>query len=152
MPNQTALTTLPAEPAKPAQKRTPVRAKAPAQRRAAPKSSRPASDKRVSIADIAPAKKKAAKPAAKPASAAMNKKADAAVVEAKVVRDGFTMPRADYDKIKSLKALCLKSGVAVKKSELLRAGLYALEALNTQDLLLRIQALAPIKAGRKKKD
>jgi hypothetical protein len=134
-----------------AAKKAPARAKAPARRRAAGKSSRPAGDKRVTIADIAPAKK--ALPPKMPVAGVKSEKKVAATVEEtpKVVRDGFTMPQVDYAKFKSLKALCLKSGVAVKKSELLRAGLHVLEALPAQDLLARIQALPPIKAGRKKK-
>ncbi len=140
----------------PAEKKAPVRvtaqAKRPPRRRAVRKSSRPAGDLRVSIADIAPAKKALKTSAAKPAPASA---ADpAAVLEAeneKVVRDGFTMPRADYEKFRTLKSVCLSGGVAVKKSELLRAGLHALEALPIPDLLARIQALPPIKAGRKKK-
>ena len=47
----------------------------------------------------------------------------------KLVRDSFTMPESDYLKIKSLKNRCLKLGIEMKKSELLRAGLLALEAL-----------------------
>jgi len=88
----------------------------------------------------APAKGKAAKP----------KKAAAAPAELKVVRDGFTMPQADYDKIKTMKARCLKNGVEVKKSQLLRAGLIGLEALPLAELLQRIATLSPVKAGRKK--
>jgi hypothetical protein len=138
----------------PAEKKAPVRvtaqAKKPRQRRAVRKSSRPAGDLRVSIADIAPAKKALKTSTAKPAAVAD----PAAALEAdqeKVVRDGFTMPRADYEKFRTLKAVCLSGGLAVKKSELLRAGLHALEALPIPDLLARIQALPPIKAGRKKK-
>jgi uncharacterized protein YjhX (UPF0386 family) len=134
-----------------AAKKAPARAKAPARRRAASKSSRPAGDKRVTIADIAPAKK-ALPPKAPAAGVKSEKKAVESVEEApKVVRDGFTMPQVDYAKFKSLKALCLKSGIAVKKSELLRAGLQVLESLPPKDLLARIAALPPIKAGRKKK-
>ena len=69
----------------------------------------------------------------------------------KVVRDGFTMPKADYDTLKSLKAQCLKSGVDVKKSELLRAGVQALAGLPAKELLDRMRALPAVKAGRKKK-
>ena len=50
-----------------------------------------------------------------------------------------------------MKARCLKNGVEVKKSQLLRAGLLALEALPLPELLQRIAALSPVKAGRKKK-
>lgn len=133
-----------------AKKRPPAklaRAKKPARQRAVRKSSRPAGDMRVTLADIAPAKK-----AARTATVAIVAPSMAADDhKEKVVRDGFSMPRADYDKFRTLKAVCLAGGVAVKKSELLRAGLQALEALPVPDLLARIRALPPIKAGRKKK-
>jgi len=117
-------------------------------------SRKPAPRKSASPAVQRPAASKAVKktaPLKKPAVAAKPKKPAAAPAELKVVRDGFTMPQADYDKIKSLKALCLKNGVEVKKSQLLRAGLIALEALPLAELLQRIAKLAPVKAGRKKK-
>jgi hypothetical protein len=97
----------------------------------------------------APAKPQApeVKVAAKPAAPAAAKPAPAA----KVVRDGFTMPQADYDLLKTLKAQCLKAGVDVKKSELLRAGVLALAAMPEAQLLDRVRALAPVKTGRKKK-
>ena len=68
-----------------------------------------------------------------------------------MVRDGFTMPKGDYEVLKALKAQCLKSGVEVKKSELLRAGVLALAALPAAELLSRMRALPAVKAGRKKK-
>ncbi|HEY4371998.1 MAG TPA: hypothetical protein VGN52_08740 [Burkholderiales bacterium] len=113
-------------------------------RKPAAKTTRPAA-KRPAAAKKAVRKAVPAKAAARP------KKIPAAATDQKVVRDGFTMPQADYDKIKSLKALCLKNGVEVKKSQLLRAGLIALEALAVAELLKRIGALVPVKAGRKKK-
>jgi len=117
-------------------------------------SRKPAPRKNAAPAGKRPAASKAVKKAAppkKPAVAPKPKKPAAAPAELKVVRDGFTMPQADYDKIKSMKALCLKNGVEVKKSQLLRAGLIALEALPLAELLQRIAKLAPVKAGRKKK-
>ena len=75
----------------------------------------------------------------------------AASEHTKVVRDGFTMPEADYGLLKSLKSQCLASGVEVKKSELLRAGVQALAALPAAELLKRMRALPTVKAGRKKK-
>ena len=74
----------------------------------------------------------------------------AETVHVKVVRDGFTMPKGDYDTLKALKALCLQSGVDVKKSELLRAGILALAAMSAAELLGRMRALPAVKAGRKK--
>jgi hypothetical protein len=66
----------------------------------------------------------------------------------KVVRDTFTMPRADYEKIATLKQRCLDAGVAVKKSELVRAGLLLLESEPTKRLLAAVTAVEPVKTGR----
>ena len=66
----------------------------------------------------------------------------------KVVRDSFTMPKADYEKIALLKKKCLEAGVAVKKSELLRAGLRLLEATSDKRLLAAVAAVETVKTGR----
>ncbi|BCG01737.1 hypothetical protein PPGU19_063050 (plasmid) [Paraburkholderia sp. PGU19] len=66
----------------------------------------------------------------------------------KVMRDTFTMPRADYEKIAVLKQRCLDAGVAVKKSELVRAGLLLLESEPTKRLLAALKAVEPVKTGR----
>lgn len=67
------------------------------------------------------------------------------------VRDGFTMPEADYALIATLKARTLSARRASKKSELLRAGLHALAALDTPALLAALARLEPVKIGRPKK-
>lgn len=64
------------------------------------------------------------------------------------MRDTFTMPRADYEKIAVLKQRCLDAGVAVKKSELLRAALLLLASEPTKGLLATIVALELVKTGR----
>lgn len=69
----------------------------------------------------------------------------------KVVRDSFTMPQNDYAKIAELKQVCLKVGVHVKKSELLRAGLHALGKLSATQLKQTIAQMEQIKTGRPKK-
>ena len=66
----------------------------------------------------------------------------------KVIRDSFTMPSADYDRIKILKKSCLALGIAVKKSELLRAGLQTLQRLSNEDLKRVIALVETIKTGR----
>ena len=66
----------------------------------------------------------------------------------KVVRDSFTMPKTDYEKLAILKKKCLDAGVAVKKSELLRAGLKLLEATSEKRLLAAIAAVETVKTGR----
>lgn len=110
-----------------------------------------------------PAKSVSTKPAVKRASKAVTprnrpakpakksrpeKKAEGKV---KVVRDSFTMPQSDYDMIAQLKQKALKSGVHVKKSELLRAGLQALSKLSAAQLQKAVSSLEKIKTGRPKK-
>lgn len=69
----------------------------------------------------------------------------------KVVRDSFTMPRSEYRRIAEIKETCLKAGLPVKKSEVLRAGLKALGAMNAAQLKRVLAGLEKIKAVRPKK-
>ena len=69
----------------------------------------------------------------------------------KVVRDSFTMPQSEYQKIAEIKAVCLKARMHVKKSEVLRAGLKALAGLNATQLKRALSELEKIKTGRPKK-
>jgi hypothetical protein len=66
----------------------------------------------------------------------------------RVVRDSFTMPLADYALIGSLKVKCLGMGIAVKKSELLRAGLHALTRISDQNFAEVVSAVESVKTGR----
>ncbi|WP_345816913.1 hypothetical protein AAGS40_28515 (plasmid) [Paraburkholderia sp. PREW-6R] len=66
----------------------------------------------------------------------------------KVVRDSFTMPKSDYEKIAALKQKCLAAGVSAKKSEILRAGLLLLDAAAPKRLLAAVTAVEPVKTGR----
>jgi hypothetical protein len=66
----------------------------------------------------------------------------------KVVRDTFTMPREDYEQLAVLKQRCLDAGVAVKKSELVRAALLLLASEPTEHLLAAVKAVEPVKTGR----
>ena len=69
----------------------------------------------------------------------------------KVIRDSFTMPQSDYDLIAALKEKALRSGLHVKKSELLRASLQALSKLTGPQLKRALSSLEKIKTGRPKK-
>ena len=69
----------------------------------------------------------------------------------KVVRDSFTMPQSEYQKIAEIKAICLKSRMHVKKSEVLRAGLKVLAKLDATQLKRALSELEKIKTGRPKK-
>jgi hypothetical protein len=66
----------------------------------------------------------------------------------KVVRDSFTMPESDYQKIAELKRKCMSAGISAKKSELLRAGLQALSALPIKRLIEVVAAVENLKTGR----
>jgi hypothetical protein len=66
----------------------------------------------------------------------------------KLVRDSFTMPAVEYKAIAAMKERCLAQGVAVKKSEILRAAIRSFEALKDAALLRAIEQLEPIKTGR----
>lgn len=66
----------------------------------------------------------------------------------KVIRDSFSFPEPDYRKISELKKTCLAAGVHVKKSEVLRAGLYLLTQLNSDDLKQVVEKVEKVKTGR----
>lgn len=69
----------------------------------------------------------------------------------KVVRDSFTMPQSEYQKIAEIKEICLKAGLQVKKSEVLRAGVIALGAMDEAALKRTLSGLDKIKTGRPNK-
>ena len=112
---------------------------APATRRAATKA------KPVAAAPVA----KKAKPAASAAAPQPAPKA-AKVHKPKLVRDSFTMPKDEYQVIEALKRRALELGKHVRKSELLRAGIRALAALNDRALLKAVDAVPTLKTGRPK--
>ncbi|NDF44217.1 MAG: hypothetical protein EB125_00570 [Betaproteobacteria bacterium] len=97
--------------------------------------------------------KKAIAPLATPKKTA---KASAAVQatktkKTKLVRDSFTIPKNEYVVIDSLKKRAIASGQAVKKSELLRAGIKALAAMSEIQFKAALSNVPPIKTGRPKK-
>lgn len=69
----------------------------------------------------------------------------------KLVRDSFTMPRDEFELIAKLKARALEFKRPTKKSELLRAGLQQLAALDEARLRAALASLRPLKTGRPKK-
>lgn len=68
-----------------------------------------------------------------------------------VVRDSFTMPGNEYARIAEIKENGLKLGLQVKKSEVLRAGLKALFAMDEAQLKVALSGLEKIKTGRPNK-
>lgn len=117
------------------------------------------------VKNVAVAKKPAApvKPAAKPEVAPQSKpvKAKTPTVPAveqkeknkkpKLVRDSFTMPEAEYAVLGDVKKACLKAGIDVKKSELLRVGVALLRQIELDRLKEILAGLPALKAGRPKK-
>lgn len=65
----------------------------------------------------------------------------AGTVDRPRVRGTFAIPDADYARIASLKLLAKRAGFKVKKNELIRLGLRALQALNDVELQARVLAL-----------
>ena len=68
-----------------------------------------------------------------------------------LVRDSFTMPEADFALIAKLKSTALRARRAAKKSELLRAGLQLLSALDAESLVAVLDGLDAVKTGRPRK-
>jgi hypothetical protein len=126
--------------------RTPIR------RAPAPTPAKQPAPKRPRAAAVAPTR-----PAAKlakevvPVLASAPIEAKVAKTKAKLVRDSFTMPRADFDLIAALKQRALGFQRPTKKSELLRAGLHALLDLDEARLRSALEALVSLKPGRPKK-
>ena len=67
------------------------------------------------------------------------------------MRDSFTMPEDDYATIAAMKKRAIGFQRPARKSELLRAGLRALAALDYAGLKAALDSLVPVKAGRPKK-
>jgi hypothetical protein len=66
----------------------------------------------------------------------------------KLVRDSFTIPKIEYVVLEALKLRAAKLTRAVKKSELLRAGIKALAAQSDAAFLSSLEKVPAIKTGR----
>jgi hypothetical protein len=65
-----------------------------------------------------------------------------------LVRDSFTMPQAEYAVLAQVKQACLKAGVEVKKSELLRIGVALLGQIDVAAVQAVLASLPQLKTGR----
>lgn len=92
----------------------------------------------------------AALPVAEPAEKKKDKDKHKAK-KPKLVRDSFTMPEEEYAALGDMKKTCLKAGVTVKKSELLRVAVSLLRKMDMPQLQQALDALTPVKAGRPRK-
>jgi hypothetical protein len=91
----------------------------------------------------APALKRVAK-----ATAAALKAAPEPTPRPALVRDSFTMPEGEYAVLAEVKKACLKAGIEIKKSELLRIGVALVRQLDLASLQGVLASLPQLKTGR----
>ena len=115
-----------------------------------------------STAPAASEKKPAAKAAAKAAPTAPAKKAEkpekvakapkpTKVKKPKLVRDSFSMPENEYLGIAVVKKRLTELGAGAKKSEVLRAGVMVLKAMDDATLVATLAMVERVKTGRPSK-
>ncbi len=66
-----------------------------------------------------------------------------------VVRDTFSMPHDDYARIGKIRTKAAKEGHISTKSEVIRAGLQALDMLKGEELVVALNRLEKVTPGRK---
>ena len=89
------------------------------------------------------------KSAAKPAKKASPVPSAIKLVAQHVTRDTFSMPSSDYSLIEQLRVRAAREGRNTNKSEVIRAGLRGLLALESADLVGILNRLEKVKPGRK---
>lgn len=90
-----------------------------------------------------PASKAAVNPAIKVAPAKPAK-----LKKPKMVRDSFTFPKAEYAVLDGLKMRAAKLGNPAKKTELLRAGIKAIAAMQDAAFVATLKSVPSLKTGR----
>jgi len=149
MPRKSAATTPAAKGAARA-KAVPAKAARPAKKTAPKTAATRAKPASVKVA-VKSAAKSLAAPAAKrvPRKAAATPARDTAPSARPVlVRDSFTMPEQEYAVLADVKQACLRAGIDVKKSELLRIGVALLGQVDIATLKSVLAALPQLKTGR----
>ncbi len=68
----------------------------------------------------------------------------------KLVRDSFTIPKSEYAVLELLKMRAATLARPSKKSELLRAGISALQRMTDRSFLAALGAVPSLKTGRPK--
>jgi len=121
----------------------------PAAKKPVQKAATQSAPKSASKAAPKPAAKPAPKPAAKPKAKPVEQAAgDLKLKKPKLVRDSFTFPKDEYQAIAGLKQKALGLKHSAKKSEILRAGLMLLNALNDKAFLAALAKVPALKTGR----
>ena len=93
--------------------------------------------------------KKAAKKASKKTLGKSTKATK--TVKTKLVRDSFAIPEKEYAALVAVKKACLKAGLEIKKTELIRIGIALVNTLTTAKIKTAQAKLTQISAGRPKK-
>ena len=97
------------------------------------------------------AKKTPVKAASKPTKATTSVAKPAKVKKPKMVRDSFTMPKAEFAVLDVLKVRAANLKTPTKKTELLRAGIKALAAMSDAAFLATVGTVPSLKTGRPSK-
>jgi hypothetical protein len=109
---------------------------------------RKAAAKPAAKAATKPVAKAVAKPASKPKAAVKPAAKPVKVKKPKMVRDSFTMPKAEFAVIEALKVRAAALKVPTKKTEMIRAGIKALAAMSDAAFLNAVRAVPNLKTGR----
>ena len=148
MPTKTAPTKTAPAKAAPA-KAAPTKAQPAA--KVAPARAATAKSAPVKAAPAKAAPVKAAPAKAAPAKAPVPKPAAAAKAKTdKLVRDSFTLPKSDHQLLVALKQRSIQLAHPAKKSELVRAGIQLLAALDNKALMATLARVPALKTGRPK--
>lgn len=138
------------KPAQSAKAAKPAKVTEPAKAAKSTKAAKPVKPAKVAAPAAALATAKAPKPVKSAKARPAVDKVQAEPPKVKLVRDSFTMPELEYTQLSALKRRALALAHHVKKSELLRAGVATLAAMNDETLLAALQAVPPLKTGRPK--
>jgi len=78
--------------------------------------------------------------------------ADSPARKTKLVRDSFSIPKSEYALLDAMKQRALENQHSVKKTELLRAGILALNAMSDRAFIKALKAVTTLKTGRPRQD
>ena len=104
--------------------------------------------RRIPAKGVAPAPKTAPKPTPAPVQPPKASKKKDKPEKVKVVRDSFTIPKAEYAQIAEMKQRAMALGLEVKKSELIRAGLLLLGSTTDAAFRKALGNVPTLKTGR----
>lgn len=103
-------------------------------------------DKSAAASPSMEAKSASAKPAKQSGRAKSGSRSK--VKKDKLIRDGFTIPESEYGLNVAIKKRCLVKGMAVKKSEVLRAAVISFAARSDAAVTKALKGVKVINTGR----